>query len=45
LYVRSVVDLVTVPVLIAQWCRAPVDALAVLKTQDVAIQSDSTPKT
>jgi hypothetical protein len=40
LYIRSVADLVTAPILVAQWCRAPVDALAVLKTQDIATQLD-----
>jgi hypothetical protein len=45
LHVRHVADLVTVLALVAQWCRAPVDALAVLKTQDATLQSDSTPKT
>jgi hypothetical protein len=40
MYVRNIVDLVIALILVAQWCRAPVDALAVLKTQDVATQSD-----
>jgi hypothetical protein len=44
LNVCSVADLVTALVLVAKWCRAPVDALAVLKTQDVATQSDLTQK-
>jgi hypothetical protein len=30
LHVRCVTDLVTAPVLIAEWCRAPVDAITVL---------------
>jgi hypothetical protein len=44
LVVRSIVDLVIVLVLVAQWCQGPVDALAVLETQDLAIQSDLTSK-
>jgi hypothetical protein len=33
LHVRHITDLVAVLVLVTQWCRAPVDALAVLKNK------------
>jgi hypothetical protein len=32
-------------ILVVQWCWTPVDALAMLKTQDATISSDSRPKT
>jgi hypothetical protein len=40
LYIRSVTDLVVVLIFVAQWCRTPVDALAVLQTQDMTTLSD-----
>jgi hypothetical protein len=43
-YVRNVADLVAALILVAQWCRAPVDALTVLQTQDVTTQSDLSTK-
>jgi hypothetical protein len=40
LYIRIITDLVATLIFVAQWCRAPVDAIAVLQTQDVTTQSD-----
>jgi hypothetical protein len=44
LHVCNAADLVTALVLVALRCRTPVGALAVLKTQDAAISSNSRPK-